>query len=1408
MAFGSGISKESYRASFNSKEDQTRKIFKSMFVMNFPDHFTARDLWNVCLAYGNVIDVYIPLKKSKAGKKFAFVRFIKVDNLERLIRNLCTIWIGRFHLHANVVRFQREPSTHSSPPNNSRPRKTAPEGVARNSFAVVLKTGKVNPNFANETSPAIVLDDSCILGRDFSCSLMGKMKDISAIPNLYVILANEGFEKVKISYLGGLWVLLDLDSTTSKDKISNHVGVGSWFDELKPASDSFVCEERIVWISIEGLPIKAFNQNAFAKIIFAWGKLADVDDSESESLSLKILCVKTKPNVSVNDTIKVIIKGQVHWVRVKELEAWSPKFTSDNEDNSSSDDESDDGFNAPNSGNKGNGLGSGNDSEFDHVSESSFVLENDKVSRKNSTSSEKHSFTPDVVEENVVENESDKNSEPKTTKSGNNEKEPSDNGMCYNGLKFQASGSILEVIDELIKMNFLSLNIQGLGNKTKKGWIQELNTKHRVNLVAIQETKMDKMDLFSIKALWGNFSFDYAFSPSIGNSDGTWTPSSSKLLIISIYAPQELIERRMLWDYLRHLIDTWDGECVLLSDFNEVRCEKERHGTLFNIQDANAFNNFINMAGLVDLPLEGYSFTWSHKSTSKKSKLDRFLISEGLLAIFPSISALCFDKMVEESWKNSEVMESNSIIKLKKKLQVLKSSIKQWLTEDKHKLNSAKVSIQTQLIDLDKSIDQGRGDDVMVKERSNLLKELQDLNSFSSLGMAQKAKVWWAIEGDENSKYFHGFPKHLSLDQKEDLECNVSYDEIKKAVWDCGINKSLGPDGFTFEFYRRYWNVIDQDVVAAVSLFFSTSSFPIGCNSSFIALIPKTQEAKVVKDFRPISLIGIIYKIITKILANRLSLVIPDLVSEVQSAFVPNRQIIHGLFILNEILSWCKYKNSKAMIFKIDFEKAFDSVRWDYLDSILHNFGFGAKWRSWIQGCLNSAMGSILVNGSPTSEFKFFKGLKQGDPLSPFLFILIMESLHISFNNMVNAGLYKGIRIDDSLCLSHLFYADDVVFIGKWDLSNLSMIVNVLKWFFLASGLKINLHKSKLFGIGISHDIVASAARSIGCSTLSMPFNYLGVKVGGSMSRLNSWDDVLAKLTSRLSKWKLKTLSIGGRLMLTKSVLSSLPLYYMSSFKVPKGVLKKMESTRRNFFNGVENSDKKISLVSWKKVLASKKNGGLGVASFFALNRALLFKWIWRRSPWIDIVREFTGLANKGIDLLSLVKKSVATKLRDSSLIASFRRMPRGGIEEEQLKLLFANISSVMLSNVSDRWIWRLDSSGYFLVKSARGFIDDIFLPKVEVPTRWVKTIPIKVNIFAWRVCLDKLPTRLNLSLCGLDIPSILCPLCSITVESTPHLLFSCHLARQLWRKVARWWELEIHDFLLYDDWILWLNNL
>ncbi|GKA52519.1 RNA-directed DNA polymerase, eukaryota [Tanacetum coccineum] len=533
---------------------------------------------------------------------------------------------------------------------------------------------------------------------------------------------------------------------------------------------------------------------------------------------------------------------------------------------------------------------------------------------------------------------------------------------------------------------------------------------------------------------------------------------------------------------------------------------------------------------------------------------------------------------------------------------------------------------------LEDSNDQGGVSDEILLSWMDLTKQMQDIKSTVVRDQMQKAKIQWAVEGDENSKFFHGivnrkrvhlsvkgvmvdgewvdepnrvkeefrshfanrfqdtgvshcrlnfrFPSRLTADQISDLEKPVSSDEIRKA-------DSIGPD-----------------MCVAVEWFFRHNSFAKGCNASFITLIPKSQDPKTVSDFRPISLIESLYKVVTKIIAIRLSSVISDLISDVQTAFLPNRQILDGPFIINELLSWCRHKKQQAMVFKVDFAKAYDSVRWDYLDDVLFSFGFGVKWRSWIKGSLISGMASVLVNGSPTSEFQFHCGLKQGDPLAPYLFILVMESLHLSVSRTVEAGIFTGIKIDSALSISHLFYADDAVFID------------------------------------------------------------------------HAWVDMVGNDKSRLSKWKINTLSIGGRLTLLKAVLGSTPIYPMSLYKVPKTVLHEMESLRRNFFNGVQGVDRKISWVKWTKVLASKKYGGLGVSSFYALNRALLFRWVWRFlshdihlwfrfisamhgssfqirssfhcSNWLSIIREVSALKLQGIDFLSHCKRRVGSGMQTS----------------------------------------------------------------------------------------------------------------------------------------------------------------
>ncbi|GJS93656.1 putative RNA-directed DNA polymerase, eukaryota, reverse transcriptase zinc-binding domain protein [Tanacetum coccineum] len=231
--------------------------------------------------------------------------------------------------------------------------------------------------------------------------------------------------------------------------------------------------------------------------------------------------------------------------------------------------------------------------------------------------------------------------------------------------------------------------------------------------------------------------------------------------------------------------------------------------------------------------------------------------------------------------------------------------------------------------------------------------------------------------------------------------------------------------------------------------------------------------------------------------ANRLVKVISLVIGPNQTAFIAGRQILDGCLIANEIIRMTSIEKSNLLLFKVDFEKAFDSVNWNFLQNVMRQMGFGVKWRKWITYCLSSASISILINGSPTKEFKLERGLRQGDPLSPFLFLIVVEALQISILEACEKGFFKGIHLaNNGANISLLQYADDALFFGDWSRTNAMYLIHILKCFELASGLKVNMSKSRLIGLGILMSEVENLANFIGCSHDFVPFINLGLLVG------------------------------------------------------------------------------------------------------------------------------------------------------------------------------------------------------------------------------------------------------------------------------------------------------------------------
>ncbi|GJU27390.1 putative RNA-directed DNA polymerase, eukaryota, reverse transcriptase zinc-binding domain protein [Tanacetum coccineum] len=1211
-----------------------------------------------------------------------------------------------------------------------------------NAVKNTLNDGKRNATVDGDNSNVIEIKQN--VSNDFPLAILGCYKDFCSIANTRSLCQSEGFLEVDFKYLGGLWILLEFKGvfvslryfgSESDYRILLVRGISSWFSSMKPWHDDFVVDERLVWLEIEGVPLRAWENDTFKSICSKWGDVIFSDDSDLNNRLSKRLCIKSTHSQLIFATLFVSLNKINYAIRIRELCSWTPTFVGGD---STCDEEV---F-----------LGNYTTEEEDvHEEEKEEVHKENDVDFTDGIFEDEVVVKDDVVTQKVHENSNidvvptdDKDgaptdSDPFGLEQLINKKRGKDcdvnrsvtldfpPGSTYKDLgdSYKAVGfSLLERLEETIKVGLtLGLNMEGC-ESTLAGLI--------ANNEECKETKMIHVDMWMLRQVWGNSHFNFASLSARGLSgvEGMWTPNNIKIMWVAVYGPQSLSSKITLWSSLANMIANWEGIFVAMGDFNEVRKVGERFGSHFNERQAAIFNTFISNASLIDVPLGGYKFTWTDKWGSKMSKLSRFLISEDFYDYFPYINGVILEKgipnhrpillkeyvanfdltpfcffhswldmdgfhnLVVETWNNDGIVEANGLVLFKKKLQHLKRVIREWIATKRLDSTKTKDEHLSRLSSIDILIDQGLAIDLDFSNRRDSTRILGILNEGEWIKNPDSIKNAfldhfhkWFHQSCEPTPYFDvDMPNPISSDQRDFLERSFSRDEIKRAVWDCGGDRAPGPDGFTFKFFTTFWDLLEKDVICFVQSFFSTGSFPKGCNLSFIALISKFANATLVTDFRPISLIGFQYKIIGKILANRLSAVIGSCISPEQSAFLKRRNILDSPLILNEI-----------------------------------------------KGCLRYARSSVLVNGSPTDEFEISRGLRQGDHLSPFLFILAMEGLHALIYKAMDMDIYNGDFIGkDQLRISHLIYLDDVIFTGEWSHSNAQNLLSILWCFFLVSGLKINVHKSYLTGICVSDVDISSTANLIGCGVSKLPLKYLGVPVGCNMTQL---------------------ISVGGRLSLIKSVLNSLPTYFMSIYKVHVSICSKLESMRNKFFIGSEIGEKKLTWVSWRKCLASKNLGGLDIGSIFALNAGLLFKWIWQfmrnsndlwakvlkaihghnggihvesmyspiKGTWSGILFMINSLKLKGIDLLSLCVRKVGNgasiqfwkdtwcgsqplkslflrihlldndkgcyvvdRISSHDWSSSLRRNPRGGIEASQLMDLQNLIRDVVLSDHSD----------------------------------------------------------------------------------------------------------------------------
>ncbi|PKU84741.1 integrator complex subunit 11 [Dendrobium catenatum] len=387
----------------------------------------------------------------------------------------------------------------------------------------------------------------------------------------------------------------------------------------------------------------------------------------------------------------------------------------------------------------------------------------------------------------------------------------------------------------------------------------------------------------------------------------------------------------------------------------------------------------------------------------------------------------------------------------------------------------------------------------------------------------------------------------------------VSDAEIRKAVFDGKASSSPGPDGYNFHFYKKCWHIIGPKVCKAVKSFFISGIMPTGIKATALALIPKTKHASSFNDFRPIALCNVIYKIISKIIANRLKLVMPHIVKDNQSGFIKSRISTDHIILAQEILSYAAKGKKSIFCAKFDIRKAFDTISREFILARLLQKGFHPLFISWIKSCIFDVKFSIVIKGSLEGYFSSLAGLRQGCPLIPYLFCIAMDA----FSSILDDNLFVGAHFKD-FRISHLLYADDLLVFGEASPRNCNNLLKIINIFTKASGLHINLDKSSLLlpkHLNIATDI---------CRSLSLSYKesitYLGVPIFFRKLNISDISPLIDGIIGKLSGWNAKLLSFVGRLQYLKFTMLNSIAYWIRGATIPKAALNFSEEWHPNFY--------------------------------------------------------------------------------------------------------------------------------------------------------------------------------------------------------------------------------------------------
>jgi hypothetical protein len=413
----------------------------------------------------------------------------------------------------------------------------------------------------------------------------------------------------------------------------------------------------------------------------------------------------------------------------------------------------------------------------------------------------------------------------------------------------------------------------------------------------------------------------------------------------------------------------------------------------------------------------------------------------------------------------------------------------------------------------------------------------------------------------------------ITDDMYQILNKNFTREEVGQAVRDMKAMAAPGPDGLPALFYHNYWDIIGEDITNMALDILNNNGDPSSLNFTHICLIPKINIPSTPSDFRPIALCNVSLKIITKTLANRIKLILPTLISPNQSAFIQGRLISDNTLIASDIFNYLAHTNRKKGFIgiKTDMAKAYDRMEWNFIEATLTSMGFHMSM-------IHTISFSILINGLPSNSFSLQRGLRQGDPLSPYLFIICADVLSGLISKAQDNQIIHGIRVDPGAPeISHLLFADDSLLFCRATTSEATAIANIIHTYQGASGQLVNFTKSEMiFSKGTYPDTKQCISNILPMQIKDHFSKYLGIPTFIGRLKNQIFNFIQEKIWKKLKGWKERNISFAGRATLIKVVPHVIPTYLMSSFLIPVGVCDQMERMICNFWWGSTTDQKNI----------------------------------------------------------------------------------------------------------------------------------------------------------------------------------------------------------------------------------------